>query len=92
MQEGDVFPLNSREVAVGTVKPSPINSRRSKRPTERANVGNIDPGGVAYRHYWGTPFFPLPCLLSAGRTDPRLLRGDRVVVVERSVVLGIISA
>ena len=66
-----------------TLKASPLSSRGSERPTDRTWEGTSTPKGSPYRRCWGTlsECYPLPCLLSAGRTDPRLLRGDAFSVI-----------
>jgi len=63
---------------ISTLKGSPLSNRRSARPADRTNSVYIDPNGVAHCHRWGTLSGCLmDCIsLSAGRTDPRLLRGN----------------
>ncbi len=81
-----------------TVKPSPLNSRRSVRPADRNDRRHIDPEGVAHLYYWkgltwvrATPSGSLSSrtYLSAGRTDLRLLSGD---ALDKSLMLGHLQA
>ncbi len=65
-------------IAQKTLEASPLNSRGCAVPPECQMTGNMHPKGVPH-HYAGRPIQGrcYHChILSAGRTDLRLLRGD----------------
>ena len=70
-----------------TVKPSPINSRGYAVRRTYGNwttVQGMHADGVPQHRRWATPSGSMSSVcsdLSVGRTDPRLLIGDRVAVI-----------